>query len=195
MSPKVRMRGKATIADLLAIPEEERFHELIDGEIVQKASPSGAHGSAQIEVGTLINGAFGHRPGGRGPGGWWFASEVDVQLGADVCRPDVVGWRRDRVSERPREAIVKVLPDWICEVLSARNKRNDLIRKKHVYHRNRIGHYWIVDPEEEMLSVNRWTEDGYLEVIAAERGDRIRAEPFDAIEFNVGVLFGDDPEE
>jgi hypothetical protein len=40
--------------------------------------------------------------------------------------------------------------------------------------------------------VHRWHADGYLEVLAAERVQRVRAEPFDAIELDVGVLLGDD---
>ncbi len=55
-----------------------------------------------------------------------------------------------------------------------------------------IGHYWLVDPAEQTLAVYRWHPDGYLEVLAAERGQRVRAEPFEAIEFSVGVLFDDD---
>ncbi|WP_437302318.1 hypothetical protein [Sorangium sp. So ce388] len=35
----------------------------------------------------------------------------------------------------------------------------------------------------------------YLTALLAERGERVRAEPFDAIELSVGVLFGDDAEE
>ena len=185
---------RATIADLLAIPDDERFHELINGEIVEKASPSGEHGSAQIALGTLINSAFGRRPGGRWPGGWWFATEVEIRFGEDVCRPDIAGWRRDRVPERPRGTVVEIRPDWVCEILSTK-KRNDLIRKKQIYQRHQVGHYWIVDPMEETLSVNRWHADGYHEVAAAERGERIRAEPFEAIEIPVGVLFGDDDED
>ena len=37
--------------------------------------------------------------------------------------------------------------------------------------------------------------DGYIEVLAAERGERVRAEPFDAIPLHVGVLFGDEDDE
>ena len=37
--------------------------------------------------------------------------------------------------------------------------------------------------------------DGYLEVLSAERGQRVRPEPFDAVEFAVGAFFGDDAEE
>jgi len=35
-----REKPPATVADLLAIPESERFHEVIDGELVRKALPS-----------------------------------------------------------------------------------------------------------------------------------------------------------
>ncbi len=38
----------------------------------------------------------------------------------------------------------------------------------------------------------RWTPDGYVEVLVASRDERVRAEPFGAVEFLVGVLFGDD---
>ena len=51
------------------------------------------------------------------------------------------------------------------------------------------------DPVEETLAVYRWHSDGYVEVLIAERQETVRAEPFDAIELRVGVLFGDDDDE
>ncbi|HEX2572369.1 MAG TPA: Uma2 family endonuclease [Polyangia bacterium] len=187
-------RPRATIADLFAIPEATRFHELINGEIIEKGAATGAHGGVQAELTTRLNGPFGRRPGGRWPGGWWFAIDVDIRFGEDVCRPDVVAWRRDRVTERPLGALVSVRPDWVCEILST-NHRNDLVRKKHIYHRHEVGHYWILDPVEETLAVYRWHPAGYLEVLAAESGNRVRAEPFDAIELPVGALFGKEEDE
>ena len=47
----------------------------------------------------------------------------------------------------------------------------------------------------EILTVHRWTDEAYLMVLAAERGERIRAEPFEALAWDIGVLFGDDPED
>src|SRR5262245_52144589 len=44
MSLAAQMPRIATVEDLLAIPEEERFHEIIDGELVQKAMPTPKHG-------------------------------------------------------------------------------------------------------------------------------------------------------
>ena len=89
---------------------------------------------------------------------------------------------------------VMVRPDWVCEILST-NRTNDLIKKKRVYHRFGVPHYWIIDPAEETLLVNRWSQDGYVEILAAERGERVRAEPFDAISLQVGIFFGDEEED
>ena len=41
----------------------------------------------------------------------------------------------------------------------------------------------------------RWIAEGSLHVVGARRGDRVRAEPFGAIELQVGVFFGDDEED
>jgi Uma2 family endonuclease len=69
--------GLATPADLLALPEHERRHELIEGSIVAKGSATGEHGTAQRKLSAYVD-PYDQRPGGRRPGGWWFATEVDV---------------------------------------------------------------------------------------------------------------------
>ncbi len=188
-------RKAATLDDLLAIPEEERRRvELIDGTLADRGATSSEHGQAQFNLSTCLT-PFRRRPGGRWPGGWWFGTEIDVYFDEDnTFRPDVAGWRRERVPELPRGFPVRLRPDWVCEILSS-NKRNDVIEKKRVYHRHQVPHYWIVDPEEETLTVYRCAPDGYTELLVAERGDVVRAEPFEAMPLAVGVIFGDDDEE
>jgi Uma2 family endonuclease len=61
-----------------------------------------------------------------------------------------------------------------------------------VYHRFGVPHYWIIDPAEETLSVLRWIQDGYVEILTAERSETVRAEPFEAMPPQVGIFFGDD---
>jgi len=184
----------ATIADLLAIPEEHRRHEIIDGVLVEKEAASGRHGGAQIRLGQRLR-PYDRRPGGRWPGGWWFATEIEIQFSdSQIFRPDIAGWRRERLDVLPSEVPITVRPDWVCEILS-KNRRNDLVKKKRTYHRDQVSHYWIVDPIEETLAVYRWQSDGYVEVLIAERGETVRAEPFGAIELRVGVLFGDDDDD
>jgi Uma2 family endonuclease len=181
----------ATIADLLAIPESQRRHEIIAGVLVEKEAASGRHGGAQVRIARRL-GPYDRRPGGRQPGGWWFATEVEIQLAeTEVFRPDVAGWRRERMAALPAEVPIALRPDWVCEILSS-NRRNDLIKKKRAYHHHQVGHYWLIDPVDETLAVYRWHPDGYVEVVIAERA---RAEPFEAIELRVAVLFGDDDDE
>lgn len=189
-------RVPATLADLLAIPEDERHHEIIDGVLARKAPPSGGHGAAQAEVAARIKGSFGGRARGARPGGWWIVTSVEIELApSHVYRPDVVGWRRDRVPERPTGTPIRFLPDWICEVLSPSNPGTDRVKKLNHYHQFRVPHCWIVDPMDESLSLFRWMADGYLLVLAAGRDARVHAEPFEAIELPVGVLFGDEEDE
>lgn len=188
-------RQAATVEDFLAIPEERRFHELLGGEIVEKATPSGEHGDAQAGIVGAVRGPFHRRPGGGGPGGWWIATEVEVVLdGDELARPDVLGWRRDRVAQRPTGTPVRTGPDWVCEVVSPSNANTDTVKKLRIYHRARIPHYWIADPRDATLTVMRWADAGYTTVLRAERGETVRPEPFEEIELAVGSLFGDDPE-
>lgn len=187
-------KTRATIADLLAIPEERRRHEIIDGVLVEKEAASGRHGGAQVKVVEII-GPYNRRPGGRWPGGWWFATEVEIELAThQVVRPDVAGWRRERMVALPAEVPIRIAPDWICEILST-NRRNDLIKKKRAYHAHEVGYYWLIDPVDETLTVHRWAADGYIEILSAERSDRVHAEPFSAVELRVSSLFGGDDDE
>lgn len=179
----------ATADDLAALPEGHRT-EVIGGALVQKAGPSFEHGDAQSSIAELLKPPF--QRGRGGPGGWWIATEVEVELAAhDVYLPDVAGWRRERVLERPRGRPICIRPDWVCEVLSVSNALNDLGVKLAAYHRAGVEHYWVVDPERETLKVFRSTSEGYVEALRAGRADVGPAEPFEALELRVGDLFGD----
>jgi Uma2 family endonuclease len=192
MSRSAQELDFSVMAELLALPEEGRGFEMIDGVLTEKPLASGRHGGAQLKLGVALD-PYHRRPGPRGPGGWIFGSEVLVEFDArHVLRPDVAGWRHERLAAFPEEPVLTIIPDWVCEILSPSNARNDTVRKKRVFHRHAVGHYWILDPMRETLSVYRWTDVAYLEVLTAERGERVRAEPFDAVEFDVGVFFGDD---
>ena len=184
---------QASLEEFLAIPEEERFHELIGGEIVRKATPSAEHGDAQAGVVSPIRTRY-HGPLGDGGGGWWIATEVEVQLATgDIVRPDVLGWRRETCPTRPTGTPVHVRPDWICEVISPSRPNDDTVKKLRLYHSVEIPHYWLVDPRDATLTVMRWVEPGYVTILRAERTETVRPEPFEAVALAVGSLFGDDP--
>jgi Uma2 family endonuclease len=184
-------RKPATLADLIARSDHDRL-EIIGGEIVEKAIPSPAHAAAELELAAAVA-PFNRRPGGRDPGGWWLFTEIHVEYprGEIYCH-DAAGWRRERVAERPSAWPVRIRPDWVCEIVSPKHERQDLVDKPRVLHAAEVPHYWVLDPEERILLVHRWSRDGYIVVQRAAAGERVRAEPFEAIELHVGVLFGED---
>ncbi len=185
---------RATVRDLLAIAEHERFHEVIAGDLVQKADPSYEHGDAQSGVALQIKGPYHRSRGGGAPGGWWIATEVEVELAEhDVYRPDVVGWRRDRTPARPTGAPVRVRPDWVCEIVSLSRPSDDTVKKLRGYQGAGVPHYWLLDLRDGTLTVLRHSSDGYVVALRAESSERVRAEPFEEIEIRVGSLFGEDP--
>lgn len=178
-------------------PEIPEGFELVNGDLVEKET-SGEHARAQGNVITSLNGPFGRRPPGGPPdrpGGWWFGTEALI-LFRPGCkyRPDVAGWRRDRVSTPPAGPLITEIPDWICEIISPGNASHDTITKMEDYHRARVAHYWLLDPRDETLEVYRWTSEGYLRVLGAKRGQSVHAEPFQSIPLSIGVFFGDDEE-
>lgn len=182
----------ATEADFFAIPEEERFHELLAGEIVQKALPSGRHGAAQLLLGSTVRPYNRRTDDPKRPGGWRFASEVEVRLAEGIIvRPDVAGWRRERLPTFPESSPITVRPDWVCEILSRSNAARDLWEKLRLYHDAGVPHYWVLDPDRHTLRVHRFAEPGYQVVLDVGREAVVRAEPFELVELAVGELFDD----
>lgn len=182
----------ATLDDLARLRDQGHVVELIEGEIVYKAMPAPRHGGAQAKVVALLDG-FNRRHGGpHGPGGWWLMTEVEVLYPKtrEVFRHDAVGFRRDLHPQRPDDMPVKARPDWVCEILSPTTARYDTGPKQRTLHAHGVPHYWILDPEHATLTVMRHAEEHYLRVLDAGVGDRVHAEPFEAVDLDVAELFG-----
>lgn len=189
MAPPTAVR-RATFADLEALEEPDRV-EIIDGALVQKAMHSVAHSRSQTQV-ILELGEF-HRRSGRRPGGWWLLTEIHVEYqDHQIHCHDIAGWRRERVPEMPTGWPVKIRPDWVCEIVSPSHEKRDMVDKPKVLHVAEVPHLWLLNPEEKMLLVQRWSPAGYTTILAASSGQRVRAEPFEEIELRVSALLGEE---
>lgn len=175
----------ATYADIEALAPN-LVGELIAGTLYANPRPGPAHARAATAV-TRKLGAFDG--GADGPGGWIILAEPELHLGADVLVPDLGGWRRERLSEMPGTAHFEVAPDWVCEVLSPKTGKLDRTKKLPVYAQSRVGHVWLVDPIDRMLEVLRLDGETYRIVGTFTDDAKVRAEPFDAIELDLQVLW------
>lgn len=196
LSSQTPIDKPATLEDLLQIPEEQRFHEILDGEVLQKAMPSSGHGDSQGRVAILLR-HFNRQPNGASRR-WRFCTEATVRLAQhQIEQSDVAGWQRQRVPAwpYPYPYPMQVRPDWVCEIMcDGDTRRREGIKKRRIYADSGVSHYWLVDCERRQLLVLRQTTHGYQEVLQAGPTDRVCAEPFDALALQIGILFGDDPD-
>jgi Uma2 family endonuclease len=180
----------ATYDDLLAVPEN-LVAELIDGELYTSPRPGGPHGTAYSALGMLLGPPFHFGRGG--PGGWWILDEPEIHFGVradtQVVVPDLAGWRRERMPEVPADHRFRVVPDWVCEIVSPSTGRLDRAVKMPLYAKHGVSHAWIVDPEQRTLEVFRLESGRWVVLETYSRDQRVSAEPFEAVELDLKDLW------
>jgi Uma2 family endonuclease len=180
---------RATYDDLLALPEDVRA-EVIAGQIDTAPSPLPEHSRALGSLALLVGGPFDQGHGRGGPGGWWILAEIDVRFSRhDVVRPDVSGWRRERLPEPWGTRPIDVVPDWICEIISPSNAAHDRVTKAALYAKHGVAFYWLVDPAERVLEVFKLGDGFWIRLGSYDDSARVRVAPFEDVELEVAMLF------
>jgi Uma2 family endonuclease len=117
--------------------------------------------------------------------------EPELHLGPepDIVVPDLAGWRRERLGEVPDAPYLALAPDWVCEVVSPSTEDIDRAEKMPIYARERVGHVWLVNPLVKTFEVFRLDGTSYRMIRTWRGNASVRAEPFDAIELDLGILW------
>ncbi|MBM7113522.1 Uma2 family endonuclease [Archangium primigenium] len=179
-------RRDALYAELEKLPPNV-VGEIVGGELYVSPRPAIRHARASTRLGIVLGGPFDFGMGG--PGGWVLLDEPELHLEEDVLVPDLAGWRRERMPELPEGVGIRLAPDWVCKVLSPSTAALDRARKMGVYAREGVRHLWLVDPSPRTLEVYRW-EQGHWRVLPVHVDQaRVRAEPFEAVELELGALW------
>ena len=176
----------ATYEELLKVPDH-LVAEIVDGELFTSPRPASKHARAASVLGGKLGPPFDFGDGG--PGGWWIIDEPELHLGRDILVPDLAGWHRERMPAYPDVAFFDLAPDWVCEVVSPATGRLDRVRKMPKYAANSIPHLWMIDPVPRTLEVYRLEKGSWLLVGTHGDDERVRAEPFDAVEIALQPLW------
>ena len=179
-------RPGATYADIEALPPN-MVGQLIGGVLHAHPRPASPHAAAASAIGEEHGPPF--KRGRGGPGGWIILDEPELHFGDDVLVPDLAGWRRERMPEMPHAPFFTLAPDWVTEVLSPSTAALDRADKAPIYANERASHLWLVDPLARTLEILRLDGATYR-VVAVHKDDaKVRAEPFDAIELDLAILW------
>ena len=158
--------GPWTVDDLDHFPEGSTTrYELVDGALLVSAEPSLQH---QRVNGQLLRLLQDHAP-----------PDLEVFLPVDVrlspvrqIAPDVTVVRREDATGRRLERA----PLLVVEVLSPSTRTVDLVLKRRVLEEAGVPSYWLVDPDDGVVTVLELEDGAYCEVA---RGDDVTVErPF-----------------
>jgi Uma2 family endonuclease len=183
-------RKPATYDDVLNAPPH-MVAEIIDDELVLSSRPAGPQSSAK----SILMGELGppFARGRGGPGGWIILLEPELHLGSNVLVPDLAGWRRETMSLIHKSpAYFTIRPDWVCEVLSPSTERIDRGAKVRLYAAAGVSQAWLINPLQHTLEVLRLSSETpgqWMSLAVFKHEDRLRAEPFDAIELELEALW------
>jgi Uma2 family endonuclease len=176
----------ATYEDLLKVPDG-LVAEIVDGDLIASPRPTLKHAAAATALSDELGLPF--RRGRGGPGGWIILFEPELHIVSQILVPDLGAWRRERMPELPDSPFCELSPDWVCEVLSPATAALDRTRKMHHYARAGVSHVWLIDPGPRTLEIFRLDGEGWRLVSAFAGDDKVRAEPFDAIEIELGNVW------
>jgi len=139
---------KLTYEDYVALPDDGRRYEILDGELEVSPAPAPLHQRVSLNLSVVLDGYVRPRKLGR-----LYCAPIDVLLAdTTIVQPDLVFVSTGREAIVTRRA-VEGPPELVVEILSPWSVRRDRVAKAAIYARFGIGHYWLVDPEARTFEV------------------------------------------
>lgn len=173
------------MADIQALPPHLKG-EILDGELYVMPRPRSRHSHLEQVIGSELGPPYDRGRGG--PGGWWILVEPGLEIaGSPEVAPDLAGWRRDRLATLPADEAIRVVPDWVCEILSPTTRGYDQLKKRPFYARAGVQWLWYVDPEARTLTASRLVEGRWVELGVWGDDQSARVEPFDLAELDLAA--------
>ncbi|MDR0910298.1 MAG: Uma2 family endonuclease [Spirochaetaceae bacterium] len=150
-----------TYSDWLEWPLVEGKMEILDGLLVTLAAPTPVHAGIEGNIYGLIWTYL------RGKTDKVYSAPCAVRLFPNSDKIE------DDMTVQPDIFVVHDItkfnnegyqgaPDFIIEILSPSNRKQDVLVKFNTYQRAGVGEYWIVDPEAQTIQVNILEKGKYV---------------------------------
>ena len=141
---------KLTYEDYLLLPDDGRRHEIIDGEHYVNPAPNTKHQRILLRLAIALHNHVDPRKLGE-----IFIAPYDVVMSRfDVLQPDILFITAEH-AELITTKNLQGTPDLVIEILSPSNRQHDEILKRKRYDRFGVAEYWIVDPDNDAITVFR----------------------------------------
>lgn len=153
-----------TRADLDALPEDGRRHELLDGAFFVTPAPGYGHQDVVMRLGVRLFQAVNQR------GLVVLSAPFDVVLSEfTVVEPDLLVAPRSQFTAKDLPGA----PLLVVEVRSRSTAAVDALLKRDLYEKAGVLSYWLVDPAGPSITVLELVDGKYQEVARAQGDESI----------------------
>lgn len=170
LAPECRhAKRKQSYEEYLALPDDGRIVEWVDGEIITHIPATPLHQNVVIFLIKLLSSYIDRLNLGH-----LLAAPVEVRLwpNGPVREPDVLFIGRERMSQLT-ERRFEGSPDLVVEVVSPGSVTIDRVDKFLEYERANVGEYWIIDSRPHQQQADfyiRNTDDRFAAAPLDDRG-------------------------
>lgn len=161
-------RGKIvlTYEDYCELPNDRNRYEVLEGDLNVTPAPSVKHQT----VSSRLHLSLGHHVLANHLGEI-YAAPIDVILApTTVVQPDLVFIGNDRRAIVTTRAI-EGPPTLVIEILSPSTSRTDRITKAQLYAKQGVPHYWLIDPDQQIVEAYELAGDQYNLVAKAQNAE------------------------
>jgi Uma2 family endonuclease len=163
-----------TYAELRTWPEDVRY-ELIDGVAYAMNAPRRIHQKLLLELAVQVRQALAGSPCEA------YIAPFEVRLPkgdeADDAIDTVVQPDLSVICDRTKldEQGCRGAPDWVVEVLSPATAGHDHIVKRSLYQRAGVREFWLVHPDDRLVTIYRLVDGAYGRPDVSEMTGELRA--------------------
>jgi Uma2 family endonuclease len=147
----MKLKGTATIDDLLRTPKDGRIYELVDGEII--VSPAGMrHGEVVTKISLAIATYLDKNSIGKA-----YSPDTGIALpDGNIRCPDVTVVLNEKLpgGESP-DTFGELVPDFVVEVLSPGDSMKEVGRKIGEFLECGVPLVWLADPKHKTVTTYR----------------------------------------
>ncbi|GAA5152447.1 Uma2 family endonuclease [Pseudonocardia eucalypti] len=153
--------GPLTVDDLAGMPDDGRRYELLDGVLIVSPAPGRRHQRVIVLLGMRLEVAC--------------PDEMELLIAPFAVQPSrSTELQPDLLVAREADLTDKNLPTaplLAVEVLSPSTTLYDLHTKKAAYERMGVASYWLVDPQELVLTVFEADQSGHFQQVAVVKDE------------------------
>lgn len=176
-----------TTEDYFALTDEYPRHEVLEGELIEMTpAPTSKHQRISRKLMVVLDAYCQAKQLGE-----VFDAPIDVVLSPrTVVQPDLIFIAQARRPQLIKEHITGA-PDLVIEILSPATSARDLNQKRKLYARYEVKEYWIVDPDDETIEIQRLHGNVFSTLAIYEKGQSLTSPTFEGLTVDVGQVFTD----